>query len=201
MDEAGASDVSDLVIRARSGDREAFDRLFPIIYDDLRRLARAQRRRWEGDESLNTTALVHECYLRLVGQSAPGWKDRAHFLAVAARAIRHILIDYARARQADKRGGRMQRLTLAQIESALEHAADPSAARDEALMALQESLERLERLDARQSRIVECRFFGGMTIPETAEALGVSPSSVTRGWSAAQAWLYRDLSEALGPAS
>lgn len=198
MNESRQSTVSRLLARARRGDHEAFDDLLPLVYDELRQLAQLQRRRWEGNETLNATALVHEAYLRLVDQTAPEYRNRAHFLAVASRAMRHILIDYARRRAAQKRGGHLRRLSLEQIESALKRAEDPADARDEALLALEKSLERLEQEDARQSRIVECRFFGGMTIPDTAEALGISPATVKRGWAAAQAWLYRDLRRALG---
>lgn len=192
-------DTTELLTRARSNDAEALDRLFALVYEELRGLARAQRRRWEGDHTLNTTVLVHEAYLRLVDQTSPDWRDRAHFMAVAARAMRHILIDYARRRQALKRGGGAQRLTLQEIEAGLE-SGDPGEAADEALLALQDALERLAEESERQCRIIECRFFGGMTIEETAEALGVSPATVKRGWAAAQAWLYRDLRHALdGP--
>jgi RNA polymerase sigma factor (TIGR02999 family) len=198
MHESRENTVVPLLARARAGERGAVDGLFPLVYDELRRLARAHRRRWQGDETLDTTALVHEAYLRLVDQSSPDWKDRAHFLAVASRAMRHILIDYARARRARKRGGSRERLSVEQMEAALERGSDVSDASAEALVALEEALQRLERQNPRQARIVECRFFGGMTVPETAEALGTSPSTVTRGWAAAQAWLYRDLRETLG---
>lgn len=192
--------VTRLLAEWQGGDREAFDRLVPLVYEEMRGLARAQRRRWTGNETLDTTALVHEAYLRLVDQAAPDWKDRAHFLAVAARAMRHILIDYARRRQAEKRGGGRRRLSLDEIESALVGKRDAAGARDEALIALEASLVSLEAENERQSRIVECRFFGGMTIRETAEALGISHATVERGWAAAQAWLYRDLRRALGQA-
>jgi len=198
MSDSHQNTVTGLLARARAGDRDAFDEIFPLVYDELRSVAGAQRRRWSDDETLNTTALVHEAYLRLVDQSSPQWKDRAHFLAVAGRAMRHILVDYARHRRAQKRGGSRQRLSLHEIEAVLDHGQDPADARDEALLALEESLGRLERHNRRQVRIIECRFFGGMTIPDTAEALGVSPSTVARGWAAAQAWLYRDLRRALG---
>jgi RNA polymerase sigma factor (TIGR02999 family) len=191
------NDTTRRLARIRNGDAAAVDELFALVYDELRGLARAQRRRWEGDHTLNTTVLVHEAYLRLVGQTSPEWEDRAHFMSVAARAMRHILIDYARQRQAQKRGGARERLSLDEIESSLA-GTDPSEARDEALLALDASLERLARESERQSRIVECRFFGGMTIEETAEAVGVSPATVKRAWTAAQAWLYRDLRAALG---
>jgi RNA polymerase sigma factor (TIGR02999 family) len=198
MHESRENTVVPLLARARAGERGAVDGLFPLVYDELRRLARAHRRRWQGDETLDTTALVHEAYLRLVDQSSPDWKDRAHFLAVASRAMRHILIDYARARRARKRGGSRERLSVEQMEAALERGSDVSDASAEALVALEEALQRLERQNPRQARIVECRFFGGMTVPETAEALATSPSTVTRGWAAAQAWLYRDLRRTLG---
>jgi RNA polymerase sigma factor (TIGR02999 family) len=198
MHESRENTVAPLLARARAGERGAVDGLFPLVYDELRRLARAHRRRWQGDETLDTTALVHEAYLRLVDQSSPDWKDRAHFLAVASRAMRHILIDYARARRARKRGGSRERLSLEQMEAALERGSDVSDASAEALVALDEALQRLERQNPRHARIVECRFFGGMTVPETAEALATSPSTVTRGWAAAQAWLYRDLRRTLG---
>jgi len=176
---------------------EAADRLFQTVYSELRGLAQAQRRRWQGDHTLNTTALVHEAYLRLGDGREPGWVDRSHFLSQAARAMRHILIDHARRRQAAKRGGGRKRLSLDQIEAGLS-GGDAAQATDEALLALDDALERLTRLNERQGRIVECRFFGGLTIPETAEALEVSPATVKRGWAAAQAWLYRDLAESLG---
>ena len=190
-------DTTQLIARVRAGDYEAVDQLFSLVYTELRELARARRRRWDGEHTLNTTALVHEAYLRLVDQESPQWRDRAHFMALAGRAMRHILIDYARRRQARKRGGGGQRLSLHEIEEGLA-GADPGEVTDEALLALDVSLERLAKESQRQSRIVECRFFGGMTIEETAEALGISPATVKRGWSAAQAWLYRDLREALG---
>ena len=198
MSEDRSSTVTRLLVRIREGERDAFDDLLPLVYDEMRELARAQRRSWEGDETLDTTALVHEAYLRLVEQTSPGWKDRAHFLAVASRAMRHILIDYARRRQAAKRGGGRRRLSLEEIESSLDGGEDPAEARDEALLALEESLTSLEEESERQSRIVECRFFGGMTIRETAEALEISTATVERGWAAAQAWLYRDLKQELG---
>jgi RNA polymerase sigma factor (TIGR02999 family) len=189
--------VTRLLEEIRAGDRSAFDELFPLLYEELHQAAERQRRRWEGDETLNTTALVHETYLRLVDQSGPQWECRAHFLAVASRAMRQILINYAKRKTAAKRGGRTRPVPFHEIETALKEAEDPSAARDEALVALDESLRRLEAVDTRQCRIVECRFFGGMTIPDTAEALGISPVTVKRSWATAQAWLYRDIKQAL----
>ncbi len=187
-----------LLEELREGDRDAFNELFPLVYDELHRAAERERRRWEGDETLNTTALVHEAYLKLVGQPAPQWQGRAHFLAVASKAMRQILISYAKRRKAAKRGGGTRPVPLHEIEAALKGAGEPAEARDEALVALDDSLRRLESLDSRQSRIVECRFFGAMTIQDTAEALGISPATVKRSWATAQAWLYRDLKQTLG---
>lgn len=186
-----------LLEELRAGDRDALDRLLPIVYDQLHRAAERQRQRWQGDETLNTTALVHEAYLRLVGQPSPLWENRAHFLAVASRAMRQILINYAKGKRAAKRGSGTRPVRLHEIEAALGGAEDPSEARDEALVALDNSLRRLESIDTRQCQIVECRFFGGMTIQDTAQALGVSPVTVKRSWATAQAWLYRDIKETL----
>lgn len=185
--------VQRLLHGLRAGDRAAFDELFPLVYEELRRVAGLQRRRWDGDDSLNTTALVHEVYLRLAGTSTMSWETHPHFLAVASRAMRQILIDYAKRRQTAKRGGGSRRIPLGEIESKLQDGGDPAEAGDEALIALEDALVRLEAHDARQAGIVECRFFGGMSIDETATALGISPATVKRGWSLAQAWLYREL--------
>lgn len=193
MSTADPTTVTRLLQAVRASDRGAFDRLFAIVYDDLRRVAAGRRRGWRGDETLDTTALVHEAYLRLVDQTEPRWENRAHFMAVASRAMRQILLDYAKRRSAAKRGGRSAPVPLHDVEAALRGPGDPSEAGSEALIALDESLRRLERHDLRHSRIVECRFFGGMTIEDTAEALGISPATVKRGWAMAQAWLYRDL--------
>lgn len=177
----------------RAGAPGAFDELFPLVYDELHQIAARQRRNWEGDETLNTTAVVNEAYLKLVDQSAPDWRSRAHFLAVASTAMRQILIDYAKRKRAAKRGGGQPHVALHDIESALRRDEEGSEVRDDVLVALDESLDRLQRQDQRQARIVECRFFGGMSIEDTAEALGVSAATVKRGWAMAQAWLYRDL--------
>jgi RNA polymerase sigma factor (TIGR02999 family) len=156
-------------------------------------VAKHQRRCWDGDDSLNTTALVHEAYLRLAGTPVQAWEHRPHFLAVAARAMRQILIDNAKRRRAAKRGGDQRRVPFREIEAALRDGGDAAGAGGDALLALEEALLRLEAHDPRQSRIVECRFFGGMPIDDTAAALGVSPATVKRGWAMAQAWLYREL--------
>jgi RNA polymerase sigma factor (TIGR02999 family) len=199
MSDANNETVSRLLHELKGGDRQAFDQLFPLVYAELHRLAELQRRRWDDDHSLNTTALVHEAYLRLAGQSAPEWRGRPHFMAVASRAMRQILLDYAKRKHAAKRGGRQQRIPLHELEAALQDGRDPAEAGVDALIALDDALRRLDAHDARQSRIVECRFFGGMAIHDTAEALGISPATVKRGWAIAQAWLYRELRESLGP--
>jgi RNA polymerase sigma factor (TIGR02999 family) len=177
----------------RTGKPGAFDEIFPLVYDELRRIAARQRRRWNGDETLNTTALVNEAYLKLVDQSAPDWPSRAHFLAVASTAMRQILIDYAKRKRAAKRGGGRPHLALQDLDSVLHGDQDAPGAQNEVLVALDESLGRLQQREPRQARIVECRFFGGMSIEDTAEALGASVATVKRGWAMAQAWLYRDL--------
>jgi len=190
--------VTQLLHELRAGNRQALSELLPLVYGELHQIAGRHRQYWQGEETLDTTALVHEAYLRLVDQSAPQWQSYPHFRAVASTAMRQILLDYAKRKHAAKRGGGHRRVPLHEIEAALKESGDLSEARSEALIALDDSLRRLEQRDARQSRIVECRFFGGMTIQDTAEALGVAPATVTRGWLMAKAWLYRDLKETLG---
>jgi RNA polymerase sigma factor (TIGR02999 family) len=197
MRDSDPQSVSGLLQELRAGNRGAFDELLPLVYDELHQIAQQRRRRWEGDETLNTTALVNEAYLRLVDQSAPQWQSRAHFLAVASTAMRQILIDYAKQKRTAKRGGQQPHVALHEVEAALHQVEDPSGVRDEALIALDDALRRLDQRDQRQTRIVECRFFGGMSIEDTAEALGVSAATVKRGWSMAQAWLYRDLKQSI----
>ena len=198
MGDAEQQTVTRLLQELRTGNRQAFGDLLPRVYDELHQLAQRQRRQWVGNETLNPTALVHEAYLRLVEQSAPQWASRPHFLAVASTAMRQILLDYAKRMHAAKRGGGQPPVPLHEVEEALRSEEDLSEAGSEALLALDDSLRRLEQQDRRQSRIVECRFFGGMSIDETAEALGISPATVSRGWAMAQAWLYRDLKRNLG---
>ena len=190
--------VARLLEEVGAGDRAAFDALVPLVYDELRLLARRQRRRWQGDETLDTTALIHEAYLRLADQSSPRWTNEPHFLAVASRAMRQVLVDYARRRHAAKRGGAAQPVSLAEVEEALLAGGDLGETHSEALLAVEEALGRLEQHDPLHARIVECRFHAGLTIEDTAEALGISPATVKRRWALAQAWLYRDLSQARG---
>jgi RNA polymerase sigma factor (TIGR02999 family) len=193
MEPGSADEVTRLLEALRDGDPAAFGALVPLVYDELRTVAHRQRRRWHGDDTLATTALVHEAYLKLVDQSRASWESRAHFLAAAARAMRHVLINYSRDRRALKRGGQPPTLSLDALGERPELQAALSDEDVDTLLALDGALERLERVNARQSRIVECRFFGGMSIAETAAALGVSTATVSRGWALAQVRLYRDL--------
>lgn len=183
--------VSGLLDELRNGNRNALNELLPLVYDELHRLARQQRRHWVENETLDSTSLVHEAYLRLVEQSMPRWSSHPHFLAVAATAMRQILLDYAKRKHASKRGGGGIRLPLDAIENTL--ANRPAESGSDMIVALDAALIRLEKQNERQSRIVECRFFGGMSIDETAVALDISPATVKRGWAMAQAWLYREL--------
>lgn len=195
MSQPSSPSIGVLLQQLGAGNRGAFDELLPLVYDELHRLAGRQRNRWTGDETLNTTALVHEAYFRLADQSAPAWQNRAHFLSVAAAAMRQVLIDYSKRKHAAKRGGRSPHLPLHEVETALAQAGTSSDVRDEILVTLDDSLRRLAQANHRQMRIVECRFFGGMSVEDTAEALGISPATVKRGWNMAQAWLYRDMKE------
>jgi len=193
MTETEQHTVARLLGELRAGDRRAFDELLPLVYDELHRLAERRRRRWQGDETMNTTALVHEAYLRLADQTAPQWRSEPHFLAVAAAAMRQILLDYAKRKHAAKRDGGRRQVTLDEVEAALSAGGDVQETQSEAIIALEESLLRLEEHDPAQGRIVECRFFGGLSVEETAAALAISPATVKRRWAIAQAWLYRDL--------
>jgi RNA polymerase sigma factor (TIGR02999 family) len=160
----------------------------PLVYRELRRLAHGHLRNERPDHTLQTTALVHEAYLRLVDQQEPNWKNRAQFFAVAAQMMRRILVDYARARHYAKRGGGAQ-----QVE--LDEAMVVSRDRAAEVVALDEALTRLAELDSRKSRLVELRFFGGLSIEETAEIMGVSPGTVMRDWTLAKAWLQREMTQ------
>lgn len=182
----GNDRITDLLVAARNGDRSAFDELFPLVYDVLRRIAHRKLAGERAGHTLSTIDLVHEAYLKLVRLDRIEWQGRAHFLAIAAQAMRNILVTYALARKAEKRGGGRDNAPL--VEDLVVAEAPTSN-----LLALNEAMERLEALDARWSRVVECRFFAGMSIEETAEALGISPASVKRDWALARAWLNREL--------
>lgn len=179
-----AANVTELLEDWRNGDGTALVRLTPLIYDELRRIAHRYIQRERNDHTLQTTALVNEAYLRLAGQQNTGWQDRAHFFAVSAQVMRHILIDHARRRRYLKHGGELQ-----QVE--LEEAALMSEQRAEELVALDEALADLKEIDPRKHNVVELRYFGGLSLQETANVLGVSLMTVRRDWRAAKAWLFR----------
>ena len=195
LTEAGNTNeaVTDLLRRWGEGDQPAGDRLFARVYNELRVVAHQQRRRWKGDETMNTTALVHEVFLRLNGANVLAVRDRAHFYAVAARATRQLLSNYARRRQAQKRGSGVDAVSVQDVQAFPTVAPDDSAI--DRLWALESALEQLQRVYPRPCRVVECRYFAGLSIPETATALGISEATVKRDWALAQAWLYRQLRE------
>jgi RNA polymerase sigma factor (TIGR02999 family) len=180
-------DVTRLLADWSKGDHRALEELTPLVYAELRRLASRFLRRERPDHTLQSTALVHEAFLRLVDQRSVQWQNRAHFFGVAAQLIRRILVDYARSRQTAKRGADAIKLSLDEALGVTER-------RDLDLVALDDALNNLARLDPQQSRIVELRFFTGLSIEETAEVLGVSPATVKREWVTAKALLYRELS-------
>jgi len=180
-------DVTGLLLAWRQGDAAALDRLVPLVYDELRRVARRQLRVEPPGHALQATALVHEVYLRLVDVDRMTLTSRTHFFGVAATLMRQILVDYARRQRADKRGGGATMLSLDEVSTA----AQPSSVD---VLALDQALGALSEIDDRQCRVVELRFFAGLNIDETAEALGVSPATVEREWALAKAWLYRQLS-------
>lgn len=182
-----AHDVTALLLRWSEGDRDAFDRMLPLIYEECRRMAARQLRSERAEHTLSPTALVHEMYMRLVDQRRATWRNRAQFFGVAAHLMRRILVDHARARKAQKRNvGR----TLVALDAALEV---PEDSRIGDVLAIDEALARLAALDPDQERIVEMRFFAGLTVEETAHVLGRSPRTVKREWQLAKAWLFREL--------
>jgi RNA polymerase sigma factor (TIGR02999 family) len=197
--------VTELLADLQAGDGEAAEPLFEAVYDELRRLARGKREQWKGDPSLQTTALAHEAYVKLVGDEERSWENRSHFFAVAAQALRQILVNRARRKHAQKRGGEAPVLSLEELRETVNPEADEAAdhkvtTAEEAqlLVLLDEALGRFADEYPRAARGVECRFFGGMTIEETAEALGVSASTISRDWSLAKAWLYREMKRMRG---
>jgi RNA polymerase sigma factor (TIGR02999 family) len=186
-------DITELLVAWRGGDRDALDRLFPLVYQELRQIAHRRLGREREGHTLGTTALVNEAYLKLVDQTRAQWADRAHFFAVAARAMRRILVDYARRHRALKRGGAPAPVTL--DDEALADAALLADERADTLLALDDALTRLAEVDERLCRVVECRFFGGYTEEETAEVLAITPRTVRRDWVKAKGWLYQALRE------
>ncbi|MBL8212288.1 MAG: sigma-70 family RNA polymerase sigma factor [Bryobacterales bacterium] len=181
-------DVTLLLSELKSGRAEAAEQLLPLVYQELRRIAGAYMRRERSNHTLQATALVHEAYMQLVDQTRVDWKNRAHFFGVAAQLMRRILVEHARAHHAQKRGGNASKLSL---DDVINHFPD----REVTLVALDDSLKELERLDPRQSRIVELRFFGGLTTEEVSEVMGISTATIEREWRSARAWLHTQLSD------
>ena len=181
--------VTKLLVELSQGNKHAYGQLFPIIYSDLRRRAKQQRNNWYNQHTLNTSALINETYLKLVENNQIDWHCRSHFLTAAAQAMRHILIDYARKRNAIKRGGNEKHIALDDVLDELlieeQHIED--------LFSLDKALQKLTKINKRESQIVECRIFGGMNLHETSAVLGVSKATVKRDWTVAQAWLLREM--------
>jgi RNA polymerase sigma-70 factor (ECF subfamily) len=186
--ESSTGDITYLLNRLANGDQQAAAQLVPLVYDELRRLAVRRLRHERPNHTLQATALVHEAYMKLAAQRGARWQNRAQFFAVASQAMRRILVDYARTQQRTKRGGKQLRVTLEEV-------CVVSPEISEEILAVDESLARLEKLDPRQARVVELRYFTGLNTEEAAEALGISSKTVTREWNAARAWLYADLKE------
>jgi RNA polymerase sigma factor (TIGR02999 family) len=190
-DDSERSDITALLMAWSDGRSEALDALMPKVYADLRRVAAGYMRREAAGHPLQPTALVHEAYVRLVDQKHVQWRNRAHFFGVAANLMRRILVDHARRRRADKRGGDWERVTLVGDEAIAE------SRKEIDVLALHEALERLAAFDPQQARIVELRYFGGLTIDETAEVLGISAATIVREWTIAKAWLRADMSRSV----
>lgn len=186
MTTLSAQNVTELLLEWQQGDPSALDKLTPLVYDELCRMAHRYMSRERDGHTLQTTALVNEAYLRLVGGQQVEWQNRAHFFGVVAQIMRHVLVDHARRRRYDKHGGDARRVSF-------EDVAVMPQERAAKLIALDEALESLMKLDARKARVVELRYFGGLSIEETAEVLGISPMTVRRDWRAAKAWLYNQV--------
>jgi len=182
--------VSEMLLKWGHGDRKALEAILPFVYNELRRLARHHLRRQRANHTLQTTALIHEAYLRLAEDKSLHVENRAHFLGIAAQLMRWILVDYERSRRAAKRGAGATCVSLDQNMAAPD--SSPQAEVD--VLSLDQALDRLEKLDKQQSQIVELRYFGGLSIEESAETLGISPATVKRGWASARAWLLREMS-------
>ncbi len=186
MKTLAADNLTDLLLEWREGDKAALDRLIPIVYDELRRIAHRYVQHERDAHTLQTSALVNEAYLRFAGQRKVDWQNRAHFFAVTAQVMRHILIDHARRRRYAKHGGEVQQIPI-------NDAAEMSLQRAGELIALEEALDQLAKLDQRKCQVVELRYFGGLSLEETAEVLQISLMTVRRDWRAAKAWLYRSV--------
>jgi RNA polymerase sigma factor (TIGR02999 family) len=183
--ESARQSITDLLLQVRQGSPDAMDRLFPLVYEELRRIAHRQLQGERPGHTLSTTGLVHETYLKLVDQTRVQWQDRGHFFALAARAMRQILVDYARRYRAQRRGGGLRRVSLTEGAAVEEQA--------ELVLAVHEALDRLAAMNHRLSQVVECRYFAGLTEEETAAALGVTARTVERDWVKARGWLYQEL--------
>jgi RNA polymerase sigma-70 factor, ECF subfamily len=190
-DHAASADVTVLLTQLADGDQEAASQLVPLVYSELRRMAARYMRRERVDHTLQTTALVHEAYLKLVEQTSSSWENRAHFFAIAAQIMRHILVDHARGHLREKRGGGQ---AVLQLDEGLVFSPEQSSE----LLEVDTALHRLIEIDPRQGKIVELRFFGGLTVEETAAVLGISPKTVKRDWSVAKAWLHGELKQGHG---
>lgn len=187
LEQQPTTTVTQLLVRARSGDSSALANVFPLIYEELRRLAQQQLQREPDGHTLTPTALVHEAYMKLVDHyTRMQWTGRAHFMSVAATAMRRILVDHARGHRSLKRGGALRRISLDSVELGAED-------RAELLIAVDDALVRLKEIDGRQAQVVECRFFGGMTEEETAEALSIGLRTVKRDWAKAKSWLHKEI--------
>lgn len=183
-----SAEITQLLVDWSNGNEAALERLMPLIYDDLRRLAHHYMSRERAGHTLQTTAVVHEAYLRLIDQRNVRWQNRAHFFAIAAQAMRRILVDHARGQAYAKRGGGVRKVSLEEV-------AELSAERAGELVALDDALKRLAAIDPRRSQVVELRYFGGLSNEEAAEVLRISPNTVTRDWNLAKAWLYHEIAE------
>jgi RNA polymerase sigma factor (TIGR02999 family) len=192
MDSPGTGEITQLLRAAQEGDRMAFDEVYRIVYEELRGLARAIRSR-NSSPTLNTTALVHESYLKLVPGPSGGVHDRAHFFAIAARAMRQVLVDAARRRSADKRGGGVEVVQLDESADVVAESGKAASIPADEILALNEALQQLQEWNPRQASVVECRVFAGLSVPETALALNISEPTVKRDWQTARAWLAHAL--------
>lgn len=186
---AASHQITLLLVDWSKGDEFALEQLMPLVYDELRQMARRYMRRQPSGHTFQTTELIHEAYLKIAGQDEQNWQNRAHFFGVAAQAMRHILVDYARSKNSKKRGGLIEKITLEENLVA-------SANRSEEIVALDEALNELAALDERKSRVVEMKFFGGLNTEEISEVLKISPETVKRDWRFARTWLLRELANA-----
>jgi RNA polymerase sigma factor (TIGR02999 family) len=192
MEHGSATDLTRLLQEWKGGDAKALDALVPLVYKELRRLAHFQLRHERADHTLQSAALVHEAYLRLVGLNPPQWESRTHFFAIAAQLMRQILVDYARRHRTAKRGGSVCKVPV-------EDAAMTPKKKDVDVIALDDALQALARIDPRQSRVVELRFFAGLSLEEISQALEIAPATAQRDWTAARAWLHREISRMIAP--